>query len=275
MGHVTLCTQICKRKHTATHCNTLQHTATHCNTLQRTACHTLHANVQTARLCSRMGHVTHVNTSYGICTNKSCHFTHTYNSAMSHVQMSNVVSHVSMSHGGGTQDTKYLFMKVSGEVRDGKDPSDASSCKSIFAKEPWIIGLFCGKWPIRIRYPMGLRHPVVYLCTWAAQAYGRRPIGAYGRRPIGYLILIGHFPQKSPMIHGSFAKIGSGILWVFANRQRRLHFGSSNLLHTVLLADWDSAGNSAQGSDCVDWDVTPLDLHILLLCCTWSHCVVL
>ena len=27
------------------------------------------------------------------------------------------------------------------------------------------------------------------------------------RRPIGYLILIGQFPQKSPMIHGSFAKI--------------------------------------------------------------------
>ena len=30
----------------------------------------------------------------------------------------------------------------------------------ICAKEPIIIGLFCGKWPIQIRHPMGLRHPV-------------------------------------------------------------------------------------------------------------------
>jgi len=30
-----------------------------------------------------------------------------------------------------------------------------------FAKEPLIIGFFCGKWPIKIRHPMGLRHPVI------------------------------------------------------------------------------------------------------------------
>jgi len=28
----------------------------------------------------------------------------------------------------------------------------------VFAKEPLIIGLFCGKWPIKIRHPMTLRH---------------------------------------------------------------------------------------------------------------------
>jgi len=28
-----------------------------------------------------------------------------------------------------------------------------------FAKQPLIIGLFCGKWPVKIRHPMGLRHP--------------------------------------------------------------------------------------------------------------------
>ena len=28
------------------------------------------------------------------------------------------------------------------------------------AKEPLITGLLCGKWPIKTRYPMGLRHPV-------------------------------------------------------------------------------------------------------------------
>jgi len=34
------------------------------------------------------------------------------------------------------------------------------SCKSFFAKELLSIGLFCGKWPIKIRHPMGLRHHV-------------------------------------------------------------------------------------------------------------------
>jgi len=28
------------------------------------------------------------------------------------------------------------------------------------AKEPLIIGLFCGEWPIHIRHPMGVRRPV-------------------------------------------------------------------------------------------------------------------
>jgi len=35
-------------------------------------------------------------------------------------------------------------------------PWDAVTCRSLSAKEPIIIGLFCGKWPIKIRYPMGL-----------------------------------------------------------------------------------------------------------------------
>ena len=50
-----------------------------------------------------------------------------------------------------------------------------------FAKKPPITGLFCGKWPIKIKYPTGLRHPVhcVQLCviwrisTWQPFA-GRR-----------------------------------------------------------------------------------------------------
>jgi len=40
----------------------------------------------------------------------------------------------------------------------------------ICAKEPLITGLFCRKWPIKIRHPMDLRHPVAiyvytYICT--------------------------------------------------------------------------------------------------------------
>jgi len=33
-------------------------------------------------------------------------------------------------------------------------------CRSFLAKEPLIIGLFCGKWPIKIRHPMDLGHCV-------------------------------------------------------------------------------------------------------------------
>ena len=36
-------------------------------------------------------------------------------------------------------------------------------CRSLSAKEPLILGLFCGKWPLKIRHPMTLRHPV---CMW-------------------------------------------------------------------------------------------------------------
>jgi len=45
-------------------------------------------------------------------------------------------------------------------VKGGEDPEDALKCRSFSAKKPQIIGLFCGKRPMRIRHPMGLRHPV-------------------------------------------------------------------------------------------------------------------
>jgi len=52
-------------------------------------------------------------------------------------------------------------------VQGGEDPWDALSCRLFFAKEPPIIGLFCGKCPTQIRHPMGLRHPVVRECVCA------------------------------------------------------------------------------------------------------------
>jgi len=45
-------------------------------------------------------------------------------------------------------------------IQSGEDSQDALSCRSFFAKEPLIIGLFCRKWPLKIRHPMCLRHPV-------------------------------------------------------------------------------------------------------------------
>jgi len=67
-----------RKKHTATHCNTLQHTATHCNTLQYTAihCNTLqhtathcHTLQHTATHCSSLQHTAaHCNTLHYTAT---------------------------------------------------------------------------------------------------------------------------------------------------------------------------------------------------------------
>jgi len=51
--------------------------------------------------------------------------------------------------------------------------------------------LFCGKWPIKIRHLMGLRHPVT---THSSSSF------------ICVACLLIHFPQKSPAISGSFAE---------------------------------------------------------------------
>ena len=44
------------------------------------------------------------------------------------------------------------------QLHGGEDPQDALSCRSLSAQEPSIIGLFCRKWPTKIKHPMGLRH---------------------------------------------------------------------------------------------------------------------
>jgi len=50
-------------------------------------------------------------------------------------------------------------------VESGEDAEDALSCRSLSAKEPLIIGLFCGKWPIKIRHPITLCHSAEILKT--------------------------------------------------------------------------------------------------------------
>jgi len=45
-------------------------------------------------------------------------------------------------------------------VQGGENAQDAIRCKSLFAKESLIIGLFSGKYYSKIRYPMGLCHPI-------------------------------------------------------------------------------------------------------------------
>ena len=84
------------------------------------------------------------------------------------------------------------------------------SCRSLSAKEPLIIGLFCGKWPVKMRHPMTPRHPVSFVESWDASS------------------LYVFFPQKSSQMSGSFAEraaqlkasritqicVKCGIIWV-------------------------------------------------------------
>jgi len=51
-------------------------------------------------------------------------------------------------------------------VQGRENAWDAYSCRSLFAKEPLIIGLFCGNWPIKYGHPVGFRHTVSRLLKW-------------------------------------------------------------------------------------------------------------
>jgi len=47
-------------------------------------------------------------------------------------------------------------------MRSGEDTEDSLRCTSLSAKEPLIIEPFCGKWLIKTKYPLHLRHPVAF-----------------------------------------------------------------------------------------------------------------
>ena len=44
------------------------------------------------------------------------------------------------------------------QVQGGEDSQDPLGCRSFSTKEPLNIGQFCGKWPLKMRDPMSLRH---------------------------------------------------------------------------------------------------------------------
>ena len=84
--------------------------------------------------------------------------------------------------------------KVRDSVQGGEDPSDAFSCRLFFAKEPLIIGLFCGRFPFKDEASYGIMHvmPALYPCMHTV---------------ISLSSLKGNFPQKSHIISGSFANL--------------------------------------------------------------------
>jgi len=67
-------------------------------------------------------------------------------------------------------------------VQSGKDSYDALSCRSFFAEEPLITYFFCETWPIKIRHPTSLHHPVPrkvrkwWVWIWVAQVYSTLPL---------------------------------------------------------------------------------------------------
>ena len=54
----------------------------------------------------------------------------------------------------------HIYVYIHIQLQGGEDPQDAVNRRSFSAKNPLFIGRFCGKSPIKIRHPMGLRHPV-------------------------------------------------------------------------------------------------------------------
>jgi len=70
-----------------------------------------------------------------------------------------------------------------------------------FGKEPLTIGLFCGKWPVKIRHPMGLCHPVPASYDFAKDVY-QRDVTCQGKEPL----IIGLFWGKEPLIIGLFCR---------------------------------------------------------------------
>jgi len=85
-----------------------------------------------------------------LCTHVTCVHTCDHTSASTHVTI--VCTHfIDFTHYGHPV------------LQGGEDPQDALSCRAFSAKEPLIIRLFCGKWPVKIRHAMHLRHPIV--CT--------------------------------------------------------------------------------------------------------------
>jgi len=121
---------------------------------------------------------------------------------------------------------------------------DASSCRTLFAKEPLIIGLFWGKWPIR-RYPMGLRHSVMIIHGIDVFYFGIQIMPMIWLRLVGsskwqvsfaeYSLFSWALLQKRPIIFFKKPTNRSDPIWVI------ISMGLSQCLCTVCARVWLSA----------------------------------
>jgi len=113
---------------------------------------------------------THTHTRSQTCTHTHIHtlfshrhtLTHPHTSLLSHPPQPYVYVYDSSK-----QEGCLLKKKKESPKRDwyteGRRPIGWLKLQSFFAKEPLIIGLFCGKWPVNRRHSMCLRHPVLDL----------------------------------------------------------------------------------------------------------------
>jgi len=85
-------------------------------------------------------------------------------------------------------------------IQGGEDPYGALRCRSFIAKEPQIIGLFCGKRPVKIRHPMGLRHPVrsITHVSWVGRKDRRM------RRLNSYVMFCKHMSLRTYPLNPSY-----------------------------------------------------------------------
>jgi len=160
--------------HTTILCNTLQHAATRCHSLRHSftrwsyrswmcshveSCHTCHT-------CNR--HVTRftraIDMSQVSQTKQACFIMSIMDSAPIHSEW--VISLLNESR------TWTIVYKCNSwrSVRGGEDAYYAWSCTSLSTKEPPFLELFCGKWPVQMRHPMTLRHPVFQRRSWTRGA---------------------------------------------------------------------------------------------------------
>ena len=102
-----------------------------------------------------------IHTQSGICRMTHLHCSHMYFVEMANSIFNNTIHEL---HTSACQIHKVGYVAwliCIARIQGGKDPCDAISCRLFSAKEPLIIGLFCGKWPVKISRPMGLCHPVL------------------------------------------------------------------------------------------------------------------
>jgi len=126
---------------------------------KRVTCHT-HEWVMSRTWLSR---VTRVNELFRLflCLRVMYESRHVYERVMSHTYEW-VMSHILVSQVTHMSESCHTYEWVM-SLQGSKDAEDVSSCRSLSGKEQLIIGLLCGKWPLKVRHPMGLRHPV----TWS------------------------------------------------------------------------------------------------------------
>jgi len=111
--------------------------------------------------------MSHVSESVHTWTSpESCH---TWVSQFTHERVLSVFS----KRGGGVAEAEWCtrFLRTCSQPAGVKWRRciRCLSCRSLSAKEPLIVELFCGKWPLKMKQPMDVRHPVFLshvTCEW-------------------------------------------------------------------------------------------------------------